>query len=53
MAKAINAGWIDYRSMELDPRFDSMRSTPALVSSLNRLRATIQGLKKRVEQPNR
>jgi tetratricopeptide (TPR) repeat protein len=28
LASAIKAGWIDYRSMELDPRFDAVRAAP-------------------------
>ena len=28
LQKAVEAGWIDYRSLSLDPRFDSIRETP-------------------------
>lgn len=34
---AIDAGWIDYRSLELDPRFDSIRDTQAFKDILTRL----------------
>jgi hypothetical protein len=27
LQKAVAAGWIDYRSLSLDPRFDSIRKT--------------------------
>jgi tetratricopeptide (TPR) repeat protein len=37
LSKAIAAGWIDYRSMELDPRFDSIRDTQAFKDILARL----------------
>jgi hypothetical protein len=39
--KAISAGWIDYRSIELDPRFDSMRDTKAFKDTLARLTAKV------------
>jgi tetratricopeptide (TPR) repeat protein len=35
--KAIAAGWIDYRSMMLDPRFDSIRGTQPFKDILARL----------------
>ena len=40
--KAIAAGWIDYRSIELDPRFDSMRDTKAFKDILTRLTIRVQ-----------
>jgi serine/threonine protein kinase/tetratricopeptide (TPR) repeat protein len=49
--KAFAAGWIDYRSMELDPRFDSLRDTRAFKDILNRLTDKVQ--KMRRQQPGR
>jgi tetratricopeptide (TPR) repeat protein len=28
LRQAVNSGWLDYRSLRLDPRFDSLRSDP-------------------------
>jgi tetratricopeptide (TPR) repeat protein/TolB-like protein len=41
LADAANAGWIDFRSLQLDPRFDSIRGT----DSYNK---TVEAMKKRV-----
>ena len=49
--KAVTAGWIDYRSMELDPRFDSIRSTQAFKDLLTRLTDNVR--KMRRQQPSR
>jgi len=49
--KAITAGWIDYRSMEFDPRFDSLRDTQAFNDILTRLTNKVQ--KMRRQQPGR
>jgi tetratricopeptide (TPR) repeat protein len=46
--KAIGAGWIDYRSMELDPRFDSIRNLGAFQEMLNRLKQKIQTMRRRL-----
>jgi tetratricopeptide (TPR) repeat protein len=44
--KAITAGWIDYRSMELDPRFDSIRDTQAFRDILSRLIRRVEEMKR-------
>jgi serine/threonine protein kinase/tetratricopeptide (TPR) repeat protein len=46
LEKAINAGWIDHRSLELDPRFDSIRETQPFKDILT-------GLTKKVEEMRR
>ncbi len=49
--KAIAAGWIDYRSMSLDPRFDSMRDTQTFKNILNRLTNKVQEMRR--QRPGR
>jgi hypothetical protein len=44
--KAIEAGWIDYRSMELDPRFDSIRNSSAFQETLTRLKQKLQTMRR-------
>jgi len=39
--RATASGWIDYRSLQLDPRFDSLRGNPAFQSIINRLSANV------------
>ena len=48
---AIAAGWIDYRSMALDPRFDSIRDTQAFKDTLTRLTNKVQEMRR--QQPGR
>jgi tetratricopeptide (TPR) repeat protein len=35
LRQAVKSGWLDYRLLSLDPRFDSLRSDPALQTLLN------------------
>ena len=51
LEKAIAAGWIDYRSIELDPRFDSVRETPAFARIVIQLKERILEMRQRL--PNR
>ena len=53
LEKAIAAGWIDYRSMELDPRFDSIRDSGAFQEILSQLKRKIETMRRRVEELNR
>jgi len=48
--QAIKVGWIDNRSMELDPRFDSIRDFRAFQEILDRLKQKIQTMRRRVEE---
>jgi hypothetical protein len=44
--KAIAAGWIDYQSPKLDPRFDSVRDTDAFKQILSRLNTKLDEMKR-------
>ncbi len=44
--KAIAAGWIDYRSMMLDPRFDSIRNDELFQNALGRLISKVQEMRR-------
>jgi TolB-like protein/tetratricopeptide (TPR) repeat protein len=46
--RAVEAGWIDYRSMELDPRFDSIRNTEAFKDILTRLTNKVEEMRRRL-----
>jgi tetratricopeptide (TPR) repeat protein len=43
--KAIAAGWIDYHSMMLDPRFDSIRDDEIFQNALGRLISKVQEMR--------
>lgn len=45
---AIDAGWVDYRSTELDPRFDGVADTPRFHQLLDDVRAKLRASKKRI-----
>ena len=42
---AAASGWIDYRSLQKDPRFDSLRSTPELSTFIDGLSARVAEMK--------
>jgi tetratricopeptide (TPR) repeat protein len=44
--QAIAAGWIDYRSMMIDPRFDSIRDEVVFQEKLTRLTLKVQDMRK-------
>jgi len=41
LRQAAASGWIDYRSLQKDPRFDSLRSTPELSTFIDGLSARV------------
>jgi serine/threonine protein kinase/tetratricopeptide (TPR) repeat protein len=49
--KAIAVGWIDYRSMELDPRFDSIRDTHTFKELLLHLTTKVEGMRAAAARP--
>jgi serine/threonine protein kinase/Tfp pilus assembly protein PilF len=48
---AVNAGWIDYRSLDLDPRFDALRPKPAFKDILARLQSKMEEMRRQTGQP--
>lgn len=45
LGRATASGWIDYRSLNLDPRFDSLRGNPAFQTIVNNLSAKVADMK--------
>jgi tetratricopeptide (TPR) repeat protein len=43
--RALVAGWIDYRALSLDPRFDSIRSDQRFITMLNSLAQKVADLR--------
>lgn len=46
--RAVEAGWVDYRSMNLDPRFDAVRDTDAFRDVIARLTTKVQAMRDNV-----
>ena len=46
LSDAIAAGWIDYRAIELDPRFDSIRDTKAFKEILTHLTQKVEDMRR-------
>ena len=46
LGKAVQAGWIDYRAIELDPRFDSIRGQQAFNNILTDLKAKVEEMRR-------
>jgi serine/threonine protein kinase/tetratricopeptide (TPR) repeat protein len=51
--RAVEAGWVDYRSMSLDPRFDAVRDTDAFRDVIARLTIKVQAMRDNVLRRNR
>jgi tetratricopeptide (TPR) repeat protein len=51
LSKAVALGWVDYRSLNLDPRFDSLRGNPALRTIINDLSARMADMRSRSRKP--
>ena len=49
LERSIEAGWIDYRSMNLDPRFDSIRATPRFQRATARLEQAVGKMAERAK----
>jgi tetratricopeptide (TPR) repeat protein len=45
LQQAVALGWLDYRSLEKDPRFDSLRSNPDLTALISALSAKVADLR--------
>jgi tetratricopeptide (TPR) repeat protein len=46
--RAVETGWVDYRSMNLDPRFDAVRDTDAFRDVIARLTTKVQAMRDNV-----
>jgi tetratricopeptide (TPR) repeat protein len=49
LAQAISFGWLDYRSLEKDPRFDSLRSSPKYADLVKQLSERVAALRSKAE----
>jgi tetratricopeptide (TPR) repeat protein/TolB-like protein len=47
LRRAATSGWIDYRSLNLDPRFDYLRENPAFQMIVNNLSAKVAEMRSR------
>jgi tetratricopeptide (TPR) repeat protein len=47
LQRATASGWIDYRSLNLDPRFDSLRGNPAFQTIIDDLSAKVADMRSR------
>jgi serine/threonine protein kinase len=47
LRSAVGAGWVDYRSAQLDPRFDSVSRDPQFQNILSELAASVATLRRR------
>jgi serine/threonine protein kinase/Tfp pilus assembly protein PilF len=48
---AVAAGWIDWRSLKLDPRFDAIAADPRVQEIISGLRTKVSGLRRQSGQP--
>jgi serine/threonine protein kinase/Tfp pilus assembly protein PilF len=49
---AVERGWIDYRSLQMDPRFDSLRKDPQFDRIISELSVKVAEKRKRAESPS-
>jgi serine/threonine protein kinase/tetratricopeptide (TPR) repeat protein len=52
LRSAVRFGWIDYRSLNLDPRFDSLRRNPEFETTVNTLSAKVAEMRSQAEKTN-
>jgi serine/threonine protein kinase len=52
LRSAIALGWIDYRSLRLDPRFDSLRASPEFEEIVTALSAQVAEMRSQSEKAN-
>ncbi|MFL6588597.1 MAG: tetratricopeptide repeat protein, partial [Chthoniobacterales bacterium] len=50
LRRAIDLGWLDYRSPTLDPRFDSLRSLPEFAQIMNTISDTVRRMRAEAQQ---
>ena len=51
LQRAVGAGWIDYRSLEADPRFDGVRHTDAFKRSVTTIKNEVQKMRRQAAKP--
>ena len=49
LRQAVTLGWVDYRSLKLDPRFDVLRSTPEFQTIINELSAKVADMRTKTQ----
>ncbi|HEX7517206.1 MAG TPA: protein kinase [Chthoniobacterales bacterium] len=52
LRKATSLGWLDYRSLTLDPRFDAVRETPAFHTIVKELSARVADMRLKAQSNN-
>jgi serine/threonine protein kinase/Tfp pilus assembly protein PilF len=52
LKRAVETGWIDYHSIQLDPRFDSIRNNQAFKDTLTRLTNNVRELRRQMPSRN-
>ena len=52
LRQAMALGWIDYRSLQLDPRFDALRARPEYAQILNDIITNVGGLRVEAQKKN-
>jgi tetratricopeptide (TPR) repeat protein len=52
LRRAVTLGWVDYRSLNLDPRFDPLRVAPEFQTIVNSLSATVAQMRSQAEKTN-
>lgn len=52
LRKAVALGWIDYRSLKLDPRFDSLRSNSEFETLVNNVSVKVREMRAQAEKTN-
>ena len=50
LARATTSGWLDYRSLNLDPRFDSLRGNPAFQTIVSDLSVKVADMRSRTRR---
>lgn len=52
LQQSATLGWVDYRSLKLDPRFDSLRDNPAFQTIVSDLSAKVADMRSRMKRNN-
>ena len=50
LGRATTSGWLDYRSLNLDPRFDSLRKNPAFQTIVSNLSAKVADMRSKTRK---